>query len=165
MCTCISSFIDERASENIPKFWKTSGFGIEDNSYNFLKHIGSLLKGVKLRISFSRNMIAQIKTRALRKGVWYSALTTGERAYVDLVTKVVEKVRSGLLAKVLSSIITKLEEAMGSPVHRLIQMVGGEFALKLSQIAQTWGHRSAECWAEDAGFKQYLVITYLNAPS
>ena len=110
-------------------------------------------------------MIAQIKTRALRKGVWYSALTTGERAYLDLVTKVVERVRSGLLAKVLSSIITKLEEAMGSPFQRLTKMVGGEFALKLSRIAQTWGNKSAKCWAEDACFKQYLTITYLNTPT
>jgi hypothetical protein len=84
---------------------------------------------------------------------------------MDLVIRVVDRVRSRLLEKVLSSVLRKLLEAMESRVQRLIQEMGGKLALKLSQIAQTWGNKYAQCWAEDAGFKQYLAITHMNMPS
>jgi hypothetical protein len=119
----------------------------------------------ELRFSLSRNKIAEVKTKALRRGIWYRALTKTERACIDLVIRVVDRVRSRLLRKVVSSVLRKLEEAMESRVQRLIQEIGSKFALKLSQIAQGWGSKYAECWAEDAGFKQYLTITYMNNPS
>jgi len=65
----------------------------------------------------------------------------------------------------LSSILKKLEEAMESRVRRLMREIGGDLALKLGQIAQKWGNKSASGWVKDAGFKQYLTITYMNAPS
>jgi hypothetical protein len=77
---------------------------------------------------------------------------------------VVERVRSRLLQKVLSSVIKKLEEAMESQVCRLMREMGGSLAQKLSQIGQDWGNTSAVRWAKDAGFMQYLTIAYMNAP-
>lgn len=117
------------------------------------------------RIPTWRNEIIKLKTRALRKGVWYRALTRVERACIDLVLKVVQRVRSFLLKRMLSTILKKLEEAMESPVQRLMRNIGGNVALKLSQIAQGWGNKSAECWAKDLSFQQYLTVTYMNAPS
>jgi len=117
-----------------------------------------------MRIPLSRSEIIRVKTKALRRGVWYRVLTRVERACVDLVIRVVERIRSGRLARVMSSILRKLEEAMESRVRRLIHEIGSNLASKLGQIAQKWGNRQALHWAKDADFMQYLTITHLNAP-
>jgi len=106
-----------------------------------------------------------MRTRALRKGVWYRALNRVERACIDLVVNVVERVRSRLLIRVLFSVLKKLDEAMESQVRRLMREAGGTLASKLSVIAQNWGNKSAIGWAKDAGFLQYLTIIYVNKPA
>ena len=118
----------------------------------------------EMRIPLTRNEIVKVKTRALRRGVWYRVLTRVERACVDLVIKVVERVRSRLLIGVLSSILRKLDAAMESQIWRLMRELGGKLASKMSQIAQNWGNKSAVQWTKDVGFVQYLTITHMNAP-
>jgi len=109
-----------------------------------------------------RSQIVKVKTRALRKGVWFRVLTKAERACVELSIVVVERVRSCLLRRVLTSILKKLEAAMESRVQRLMRETGVRLASKLSQIAQKWGNESAFLWAGDSGFVQYLTINYMN---
>jgi len=116
------------------------------------------------RTSLMRSEIIEVKTRALRRGVWFKVLTRVERACIDLAIKVVERVRSRLLQKVLFSVMKKLEEVMESQVCRLMREVGDSLAQKLSQIAQDWGNKSSVGWAKDTGFVQFLTITYMNAP-
>lgn len=116
------------------------------------------------RIPLMRSEMIRIKARALRRGVWFRVLTKVERACLDLAIKVVERVRSYLLQKVLSSILKKLEEAMESQVLRLMRNIGGTLAQTLSQIAQKWGNKSAIHWVKNSGFIQYLTITYMNKP-
>jgi len=126
---------------------------------------GSKMKKAReMCIPLSRNEIVKVKTRALRKGVWYRVLTRAERACIDLVIKVVERVRSRLLFSVLSSVLKKLEDALESHVRRLIPDIGGKLASKMSQIAQNWGNKSAASWAKESSFMQYLTVTHINAP-
>jgi len=114
------------------------------------------------RILLTRGEIIKVKTKALRRGVWFRALTKMDRACIDLAIIVVERVRSRLLLKVLFSLMKKLEEIMESHVYRLMREVGGSMAKKLSAIAQEWGNESAHSWVSDPGFIQYLVITEMN---
>jgi len=116
------------------------------------------------RIPLMRSEMIKTKTRAIRKGVWFRVLTRVERACIDLAIKVVERVRSCLLRKVLSSILRKLEEAMESQVWHLMREIGCRLAQNLCQIAQGWGNKSAIHWVKDSGFIQYLTITYMNKP-
>jgi hypothetical protein len=109
-----------------------------------------------------RSEIIKVKTRALRRGVWFRVLTRVERACIDLTIMVVERVRSRLLQKVLFFVIEKLEKAMESQVQRLMHEIGNNIAKNMSQIAKTWGNESAVKWVEDSGFILYLTITYLN---
>ena len=109
--------------------------------------------------------LAKIKTKALRQGVWFRLLSRVERAIVDLTIKVVEKIRSFILARVVSSIVKKLLDSMESKVSRLIREVGPALAQKLSLVAQKWGNQSANHWSDDPGFRQYLAVMYLNTPS
>lgn len=126
-----------------------------DQGKNFLSHmsIRTLLTGKKL---------TEIKKKAIRRGVWFTALNKAERACIDITTKVVKRVQSIFLAKVLTTIVKKLLYAMENKVERLMREVGQKLAFKISQIAQTWGYVSAFRWATDPKFIRYLTITKMN---
>lgn len=113
-------------------------------------------------IPLSRDELIRMRARAIRRGVWFRTLTRSERAQMDLTVRVVKKVRSFLLARVLASLVKKLLEAMESMVGRMRRVVGSPLAEKLSQIAQNWGNASATRWAKDLCFIQYLTITLMN---
>ena len=118
----------------------------------------------EVRVPLARYELIKVKARALRRGVWYRVLTRVERACIDLVIKVVERVRSFSLKIALSSILSKLELALESPVQRLMREIGVDLVSKLSKIALEWGNKAAVQWAKDVGFKRYLTITHMNAP-
>ena len=125
---------------------------------------GSKVKKIaEMHIPLSRIEIAKVKARALRRGVWYRAITRVERACIDLVIRLVERVRSYLLGKMVSDVLKKLDEAMESRVQRLMREIGGGLASELSRIAQDWGNQSAVHWAGDSGFIKYLTVACLNA--
>jgi hypothetical protein len=101
----------------------------------------------------------------MRRGVWFRVLTRAERAQIELTTRVVKRIRSFFLARVVTSIVEKLLDAMESKVTRLMREVGPALARKLSRTAQEWGNKLAHQWAEDPGFLQYLTINYMNTPA
>jgi hypothetical protein len=109
-----------------------------------------------------RSEIVKAKIRAIQRGVWFQVLTRMERACVDVAIIVIEKVRSCLLQKVLSSIMKKLEKAVKSQVQCITHEMGEYLASKLSQIAKDWGNKSATRWIEDAAFIRFLTVTYMN---
>ena len=63
-------------------------------------------------IIFEREKLRLLKLKAKRTGVWFKALTNLDRVLIDLVIKVVDRVRSVKLAKSLSTVVRKLEEAL-----------------------------------------------------
>jgi len=119
----------------------------------------SLLAGNKI---FSRSGRVRIKIRAIRCGVWFRVLSQIERAQLDLTIRVVERVRSCLLRRLLASIVRKILEALESPVRRLIREIGAALARRLCAAAERMGCKKAWKWAEDKGFIQFLTITYMN---
>ena len=110
----------------------------------------------------SRSELVRLRVKARRRGVWFRMLSRVERGLIDLTIKVVEKVRSFLLARSLISVVEKLLEAMESEVARLMRTVGRQLARKLSEIAQGWGNKAARLWASDLSFVQYLAVTQKN---
>ncbi len=114
--------------------------------------------------SFTRFDLINVKARAVRRGVWFRALSRMERACIDLAALVVERVHSSRLQKMLASILSKLEDAMQNPMQHLVFTEAKSLALKLSQIAQHWGNRSAVHWVENFGFIRYLAATCVNSP-
>lgn len=106
-----------------------------------------------------------LKVRSMRRGVWYRVMSRLERAQVDLTLKVVRRVHSPILARVLDSIIEKLESALENRVLIRIYSVGFPMALRLSRMAQGWGNKSAQAWAQDLGFARFLAIIGLNSNS
>ena len=112
-----------------------------------------------------KNGLAKIKAKAMRRGVWFKVLTRAERALIELTMKIVKRIRSHFLARIVTSILEKLLEAMESKVVRLTREVGSALAQKLSGIAQNWGNNSALEWSANPGFKRYLAVMYINTPS
>jgi len=115
--------------------------------------------------SLERRDLVMLRVKAFRRRVWFKTLSRMERGLVDSVIKVVDKVRSTLLAKVLTSIIKKLLTALESVVTRMMREVGQPLAEKISLIAQLWGNKSAKEWITDRGFIQFLAVTTMNTPS
>jgi hypothetical protein len=121
-------------------------------------------------ISPTREALAMVKRKALRCGVWFKALSRNERILMELVIRVTDRVRSFLLAKLLSRILEKLLSAMGGmqalmgKLAYVMETEGRCLAHRLSRIAEGWGNRSAAKWRKDAGFIQYLAVMHLNKP-
>jgi hypothetical protein len=128
-----------------------------------VRKVWTLMTG-QARIPLTRGKMAKIRTKAIRRGVWFKVLSGAERAYMGLAIRVVERVRSLLLAKVLTSILKKLLSAMESRVALMMREVGRPLAQKLSRIAQKWGNKPAVQWTDDHGFIQYLAANYMNTP-
>jgi hypothetical protein len=107
-------------------------------------------------------VLKTLKSRSMRQRVWYRVLSRLERAQVDLTLKVVRRVQSPSLARVLDLIVDKLSNALQSRVSKITRTVGFPMALKLSKMAQGWGNRSAQAWAQDSEFARFLAVMSLN---
>jgi hypothetical protein len=109
--------------------------------------LGSQLTGRKL---------ARLKTRALRKRVWFKVLDRVERGLLDLTIRWVDDVRSGRLTETLVRILVKLARAMEQRIARVL-VAGRELALRASALAVEWGNEPAYAWRFDRKF--WLGIT------
>jgi hypothetical protein len=92
--------------------------------------------------------LAGVKTRALRKRVWYRVLDRVERGLLDLTIRWVDNVRSGRLTEMLLRILVKLARAMEQGMARVLA-VGRGLALRASVLAVGWGNGQAYAWRFD----------------
>jgi hypothetical protein len=135
-----------------------------------LGRLGEGLGKIWSRFPLTREALAKVKLKALRYGVWFRKLSRDERTLMELVIRVTDKVRSFILARLLSQILNKLVEAMGGvqavigEVAHKMKTDGLRLAQRLSQIAQSWGNRSAATWPTDLGFVRYLAVMCINRP-
>jgi len=113
-------------------------------------------------IEFGSNLLLELRRKALRRGLWFRVLDRAERAILSLVPKCVDKLRSPKLIDIVARIIVKLKAALSSRVMKLRSQIGRPLAQKMSQIAQSWGYKEAQEWAEDYGFIQYWTVVKMN---
>lgn len=117
-----------------------------------------------------RRSLDKLKRISIRNKSWFGVLTWGQRRFIEAVMKVVERIRSPLLLRLLAPLVMKLLSAagkgdatmgaftlMGKTAYRLMRNV----AQKISSIAQRWGNNIAQKWVEDAGFIKYLMMMSL----
>jgi hypothetical protein len=122
------------------------------------KHRSHKALGVMLR----RANLLRLKSRALRRGVWFRALSRIDRVLVDLTVNVVDGVHGFKLAKALWSVMKKLEDAFESRILHMTRTVGFPRARELSLLAQKWGNRLAGKWVLDESFARFLTVMYVN---
>lgn len=124
----------------------------------------ALCKGFQsIQNQITRSKLVNLRAKAIRRGIWFKVLSKTERACIELTIKIVDRVRSHLLAKVLTSFIKKLLGAMKSRIVRAME-IGCSVARKLSRIAMNWGNMSAIQWVKNRSFLQYLAILHVNTP-
>lgn len=114
-------------------------------------------------VPLTREALARLRLKALRRGVWFRDLKQSERKLLSLTIRVVERVRSFMLARLVSQIVSKLCEAMESRIFRFMRTKGRSLAERISKIAEAWGNRAAKFWANDRGFIQYLTVSNLSS--
>ena len=125
--------------------------------------VSGSLTGVSVAYVLSRQGLAKLRLRAIRRGVWFRDLKDVERKLLDLTIAVVRRIHSVRLANMISPIVRKLLDAVESKFSRLMRTQGRGFAEKLSRVAQGWGNKSAVRWASDLGFVEYLVVASVSS--
>ena len=96
-----------------------------------------------------------MKTRGLRRRVWYWALDRMERGLVDLTIRWVDKVRSGRMTETLMQILEKLAQALETGVGRVLGR-GRVLAVRASELAVGWGNGAAFYWRFETAFANAL---------
>jgi hypothetical protein len=117
------------------------------------------------RTWLSGKELAKIRAMAIRRGNWYRTLSKTERALLDLTIRVVRKIRSFVLGRILAPIIEKLHVRTEYNITVLFHEIGKPLAEKISRIAQNWGNTSASSWSTDNSLAQFLAIMQINEPS
>lgn len=113
-------------------------------------------------VPLTRESLACLRLKARRRGIWFRDLKLCERRLLDLTISVVQRVRSFILAKLVSGLVERLCGALESRIYRLVRTEGVELAKRLSEVAVSWGYRAAKSWRKDGGFMQFLVVNNLE---
>jgi len=104
----------------------------------------------------------KVRSKAVRSGLWYEALSRAERAILDLTIKCVEKVRSPILTKAITRILGKIMKTLEKSFLEKAQEIGSDLAQRLSKVAEKWGNKNAPNWKNDKKFINFLGATALN---
>ena len=116
----------------------------------------------ELLSSLSIRKLNDTKKHALRRGVWFKALTRIERGIIDLTVKYVDNIKSAKLAKVLTAIIEKLQATTENTLDKLVRTIGLALTQKISKIAVNWGNCLASMWANDPHFARFLAVNFVK---
>ena len=114
---------------------------------------------------FTRGHLMKWRSRALRRGVLFSALDAEDRGYLYLAIRVLDRVRSVEVGRIIVKLLVKLREALKSPFVRRVETFGVERARVVSSWAVEWGYETARGWARDRGLARYLTVLDFYAPS
>ena len=115
-----------------------------------------------------RGSLEKLKRLSIRNRAWFRVIDWKQRRFIDIVLKLVDRIRSPLLLRVLGPLVRRLLEAIGGDARTgaLILMDRGAYdmmrgvAEKIVAVAQKWGNKSAEKWLNE-GLIKYLVVMSL----
>ena len=105
----------------------------------------------------TREVLVGMRTRGLRRRLWYSTLSRMERGLVDLTIRWVDKVRSGRMTETLMRILLKLAQAMETGMGRVLGR-GRVLASRASELAVGWGNSAAFYWRFETAFCNALGL-------
>jgi len=108
-------------------------------------------------------VLSALRTKALRKGVWFASLSYEDRVLAGLIKTNVKIVKNATLATVIARILSKLFLAIKqSTFLSRIEMLGRPIAQNFSEKAQSMGNRDAQNWANDPNYIRYLGLMVLH---
>lgn len=113
----------------------------------------------------TKQFLVGVRRKALRRGVWFSALDRVERGILTLTSRLVDEVRSAMLCVELVKILAKIRDALRGGFVRRMEEYGLGEARRLAALAVGWGYGSAGAWASSFGFVRYLTLIDVNRPT
>lgn len=106
--------------------------------------------------------LISMRRKALRRRVWFGALSKMDRSVVELTISCVDRVRSTRLALALGRIVCKVLNAFKSRFMERVETIGHELVEKISRITVGWGYVQASAWKQDTSFIKYLGVKAAN---
>lgn len=106
--------------------------------------------------------LVKIKVRALRRKVWFKALSRVERGVIDLTIRCVERIRSHALMKTVLAIVNKLLRTLEENYLSKVEQAGRAIAEQICELARRWGNLRALLWKYDLDFVRFLGVNALN---
>lgn len=103
--------------------------------------------------------LSDLRKRALRKRVWYSALNLQERMITGLITRHIKIVRNATLATVIARIIVKLIPAIKNAFLGMIERIGRPIAERNALASYRHGNKDALGWKDDLNYIRFLGLS------
>jgi hypothetical protein len=111
-------------------------------------------------------VLSTLRTKALRRGVWFASLSHEDRVLASLINKNIKIVKSATLATVIARIMGKLFYALRqSSFLSKIEAAGRPIAQAYSEKAHAMGNNNALDWAQDPNYIRYLGLMAYNSNS
>jgi hypothetical protein len=112
-------------------------------------------------------VLSALRTKALRKGVWFASLSYEDRVLAGLINKNIKIVKNATLAAVIARIMGKLFCAIRkSPFLFRVEQLGRPIAETYSEKAYSMGNKDAIHWANSPNFVRYLgMMAYYSHPT
>ena len=111
-----------------------------------------------------RLSLSGLRQKALRKGIWFKALSSVERGLANLSIRYVKEPRNHRLIGALKDIVNKLTSAINMGFLYFLGLRGRHIAEERVEVAANWGNKRARLWMSDQGFWQFLGLN-ANFPS
>jgi hypothetical protein len=109
---------------------------------------------------FTGSFLAGVRRKALRKGIWYKALSRAERGIISLTSRLVDKIQSLDLAKSVVKILAKLRDAAKHPFTRHMENHGVSQAHRNIEHAINFGSKEAYNWMTSQYIRYLAFIDY-----
>jgi len=109
--------------------------------------------------------LSKLRTKALRKRIWFVTLTDQERILTGLIIKHIKIVKNGVLATVIARIMGKLVHAIKNSFMNMIEQLGRSIAVAMATGAYACGNKEALSWTENLNYIRYLGLMAYHDPS
>ena len=107
--------------------------------------------------------LSVLRTKTLRKKLWFCTLTYEERVLAGLIIKHIKIVKNTILATVIARILGKLVHAIMHSFLNNIENLGRAVARTMVQGAYSCGNKDALTWVKDLDYIRYLgFMAYYN---
>jgi hypothetical protein len=113
----------------------------------------------------SSEYLKKVRSKALRKRVWYSNINELDRGILNLTIQLVEEVKSSTLGTAVTRILSSLRDAFKSDFVKYYEKNGYHQVKDLVEAAESFGSQVAEKWLLDHGFAWYLSVNRYNNPT
>ncbi len=117
-------------------------------------------------LNSSRNLLetlSDLRTRALRRGIWFQVLTTEDRILTGLLRKHIKIVKNAALATVVARIIGKLLCGLKNSFWRMIEGLGQPIAESWARAAYSMGWKGASKWVQDVNIVRWYGLMAYNS--